>query len=185
MPVAGKLQTKKSMKRLLTIVAALALLVTGCKKDETTSSNNNNNNNNTDNNYYFKAKIDGTDWSADMASTNTYAQVPHAGLLTISASLTTVTDGFFLGNIKYNGPGTYKVGVGGEDNYIRYTTGTVANNTYSAWKAEVPGSTTSGTIIVTKDDAGVIEGTVEFDGYSEEKKTTKKITEGKFRMKKS
>lgn len=173
------------MKKLLTIISVITLLATACKKsDDTTPAGNNNNTNDT--NYYFTAKIDGTAWEADMSSTNTYANVPHTGLLTISASLATVTDGFFLGNISgYNGAGTYTVGTGGGNSYIRYTTGSVGAGTYSAWKAEVPGSTTTGTVTITKDDGGVIEGTLKFDGYSEEKKTTKSITDGKFRMKKS
>ncbi len=172
------------MKQLLTIIAVISLLSTGCNKSNPAPPSNNNSNNNND--YYFTAKIDGVDFSADMNSSNTYANVPHNGLLTISAALTTVTDGFFLGNISnYNGAGTYTIGKGGNGSYIRYTSGSVGAGTYSAWKAEEPGSTTTGTIVITKDDATVIEGTVQFDGYSEEKKTTKKITDGKFRMKKS
>lgn len=173
------------MKKLLTLIAAITMLATACKKKEDNTSNNNTNNT-TDTNYYFTAKVDGTNWSADMKSSNTSATAPHTGVITISAALATVTDGVFLMNIyQYKGAAAYTMGVGGDNNYIRYTTGTVANNSYSSWKAEVPGSTTTGTVTITKDDNGVIEGTFQFDGYSEEKKTTKKITEGKFRMKKS
>lgn len=172
------------MKSLLTLVAVVSLFATSCKKDGTTAPTNNNNN--TSNDYYFTAKIDGVDFSADMNSSSTYVNEPHNGLLTISASLSKATDGVFLGNIsQYNGAGTYVVGKGGNGSYIRYMAGSVGAGTYSAWKAEEPGSTTTGTVVITKDDGTVIEGTVEFDGYSEEANTTKKITEGKFRMKKS
>lgn len=175
------------MSKIYNIMLAavmIAATLTSCNK--TTTPDPAPNTNTTDTNFYFTAKVDGVNWAADMKSTNSYANVPHSGLLTISASLTTVTDGFFLMNIyNYTGAGTYTVGTGGGDSYIRYTSGSVGNGTYSAWKAEVPGSTTTGTVVVTKDDATVIEGTVQFEGYSEEKKTKKMITEGKFRMKKS
>lgn len=176
------------MKKLSRFAAGLLLmsgLVMSCSKTETTPQSGNNNNNTVDTNFYFTAKVDGVDWKADMNAFNTFAEEPHSGFLSVSASLTTVTDGFFLMNVSsYSGAGTYTLGTGGGNSYVRYTTGTVANGSYSAWKAETPGSTTTGTLVVTKDENGIIEGTLEFDGYSEEKKTTKKITEGKFRMKK-
>lgn len=172
------------MKKLILLMLPVLIGALSCSKSNdpapaaTTTGTNNTN-------YYFNAKVDGVSWSADMQSSNTSAQSYHAGSITIQAALTTVTDGVFLANIfNYNGAGTYVVGTGGGNNYIRYTTGTAANNTYSAWKAETPGSTTTGKIVVTNDANGVVEGTFEFEGYSEETKDTKQITEGEFRMKK-
>lgn len=167
----------------LTMVMAIGVMLHSCKKDETKP--NNNNNNTTDTNFYFTAKIDGVDWAADKSTTNLYYEIPHANFLSIFASMATVTDGFFLVNISgYTGAGTYIIGGSGNNSYGRYTTGTVANNSYSSWKAEDPGSATTGTVVITKDDANILEGTIVFDGYSEEKKTTKTITDGKFRIKK-
>lgn len=155
------------------------------KSNDPAPANNNNSTPTTNTNYYFTAKVDGVDWSADMQSSNTMVSSPHAGSLSLQAALSDVTKGVFLANVfNYNGAGTYTMGTGGGNNYIRYTTGTAANGSYSAWKAETPGSTTTGKIVVTSDANGVVEGTFEFDGYSEETKDTKKITEGKFRMKK-
>lgn len=171
------------MKNLSLIFLSIMLAgFISCSKTEDPAPTNNTTT--TDTNYYFTAKVDGTDWTADMQSSNTSAKSFHAGSITIQASLTDVTKGVFLMNIMgYNGAGTYTVGTGGNNNYIRYTTGTAANGSYSAWKAETPGSTTTGTVTITKDENGVIEGTLEFEGYSEETKDIKKITEGKFRMK--
>lgn len=172
------------MKKILCMMLLLSVFVLSCSKDET-KPNNNTNTNNANDNYYFTTKIDGVEWSADMSSKSSYVNTPHPGMLTISAALTQVTSGFFLINLyNYTGAKTYIVGGAGNNSYARYTTGSVGAGTYSAWKAEDPGSTTTGTVTITSDANGVVEGTVVFDGYSEEKKTTKKITEGKFRMKK-
>lgn len=176
------------MSKKFTIFSAILIfcsVLVSCNKTTTTPDSNNNNSNTQDTNFYFTAKIDGTDWKADMSSTNTYATNSHSTLLTIGAALTTVTDGVFLCNLSgYKGAAGYTVGTGGGDNYIRYTTGSVGAGTYSAWKAETPGSSTTGTVTITKDENNIIEGTFSFDGYSEEKKTTKSVTDGKFRMKK-
>lgn len=169
------------MRKLFTLSLILGLALGSCKKEETKPQTNNSGGNN---NYYFTAKVDGMDWSADVASTTTYANKPHQGMLTISASLSDVTAGFFLINLSgYSGAKSYSVGGAGNNSYARYTTGSVGKGTYSAWKAEDPGSSTTGTVVITSDDGAVVEGTVVFDGYSEEAKTTKKITEGKFRLK--
>lgn len=171
------------MKKLLYVFTMLISAgIVSCSKTDTTTPSTPAAT--VDTNFYFMAKVDGTDWSADMQSTNTSINSHHAGSLTIQASLTDVTKGVFLCNIfTYSGAGTYVMGTGGGNNYIRYTTGTAANGSYSAWKAETPGSTTTGKVIVTKDDNGIVEGTFEFEGYSEETKDNKQITEGKFRMK--
>lgn len=176
------------MKRIytwLTLVLVIATAISCSKTSDPQPNNNNNNNNTTDTNFYFTAKIDGADWSADMQSTNTSITSSHQGLLTIQAALSPVTSGVFLINLyNYNGAGTYTVGTGGTNSYARYMTGSVATSNYSAWKAETPGSITTGTFTITKDDGSIVEGTFSFDGYSEETKDTKKITDGKFRMKK-
>lgn len=175
------------MKRIYTGFVMLLITATAisCSKTTDPQPNNNNNNNATDTNFYFTAKIDGADWSADMQSANTSISSPHQGSLSIQAALTTVTSGVFLINLyNYNGAGSYTVGTGGTNSYARYTTGSVATSNYSAWKAETPGSTTTGIFTITKDDGSIVEGTFSFDGYSEETKDTKKITDGKFRMKK-
>ena len=78
------------------------------------------------------AKIDGTDWSADMQSANTSVQSYHQGSITIQAALTTITSGVFLINLyNYNGAGTYTVGGSGTNSYARYTTGGAATGNYS------------------------------------------------------
>lgn len=164
------------MKQLILCMLAIVFLATSCKKDS---------NNTPDENYYFTAKIDGVDYSADVTSASTYVINHHGSLLTISAALPTVTDGVFLANLSgYTGEQSYTVGTGGGTSYARYTTGSVGDGTYSSWKAETPGSTTTGVFVIAKDDGSVVEGTFQFDGYSEEAKTTKKITDGKFRLKK-
>jgi len=171
------------MKRISLLIAfAFTIGTVSCNK---TTDPQPSGSSNTNNDYYFTTKVDGADWSADMQSTNTFAQSYHQGSLTIQAALTDVTAGVYLINLyNYTGAGTYTVGTGGGNSYARYTTGTAANGSYSAWKAETPGSTTTGTVTITKDESGVIEGTLQFEGYSEETKTTKQITDGKFRMKK-
>lgn len=174
------------MKNTLYILfAALSFATISCNKTTDPQTNQPNQPTNTDTNYYFTAKVDGVDWNADMQSSNTSIQSHHQGSITIQAALTDVTDGVFLINLyDYTGADSYTVGTGGNNSYARYTTGTAANGSYSSWNAETPGSSTSGTFTITKDDGSVVEGTFEFDGYSQEAKDTKKITEGKFRMKK-
>ncbi len=161
------------MKKLMILLAAVVMFFTACNK------NDNNNTTGGNNNYYFTAKIDGVDFAADMSSTVTEATKPHAGFLTLSAAKTDVLDGAFLVNISnYTGTGTYSVGTG--NNYARHTVGNIVNG--QSWEASDK-SGTSGEVIVTSDNNGVIEGTFSFIGLTTKDNSSKIFSDGKFRMK--
>ncbi|TZF82730.1 hypothetical protein FW774_14645 [Pedobacter sp. BS3] len=169
---------------ILTVFAGLS----SCKKDK------DNDNDGSGGDFYFTVKVDGNSFSGDMSKAEGFGLFKyHEGTLSFSIAkdVANPATGTFLMNILsgYNGAGSYKVGVGGGTNYARYTTGSmVGGGTVSFWTAETGSGSTAnnigtGTIVVSSDKNGVVEGTFSFDGYNNADHTTKHFTEGKFRLK--
>ncbi len=171
----------------------MTILLTGlvsCEKGGTDDDNDNDKKGD----FYLTAKIEGTNFTADLSDTKTWGAFKyHTGTLSISVpdNVANAGEGTIMLNILegYNGAGTYKVGVGGNaKNYARYSTGSMGTGNLNSWAAETGSASSAndvgqGTIVVTSDKSNVVEGTFQFDGYNNTGKTTKKITEGKFRLK--
>ena len=151
--------------------------------------------------FYFTAKIDGQDFVADMKScecstpadflTETYK---HNNNLYIRAKKNTANanEGEFflsLGSVStpYSGAGVYEL-VPEEGVYagVSYTLNSekwaVGDASLGAKSGQLIYSPTTGTVTITKDENKVVEGTFSFDVYNEALQSTKKITEGKFRL---
>lgn len=144
--------------------------------------------------FYLTAKLGEASFTADLSDTETWGAFKyHEGSLTISVAdnIANVGEGTLMLNILdgYKGAGTYKVGVGGNvKNYARYTTGSMGTGNLNFWAAETGSASSAndigtGSIVVTSEKGGVVEGTFQFDGYNNNNQTTKNITEGKFRLK--
>ena len=84
--------------------------------------------------------------------------------------------------MNYSGPATYTTGDNlANTNLIQYITVTpVAGWISNAVTASV-GGLTPGSITITSDSDGVVEGTFSFDGYNGSDMSTKVITEGSFK----
>lgn len=123
----------------------------------------------------MSAKVDGTTWSATLAVQATKAN----GVLSVAGTGSAGQINITLGT--YTGPGTYTLGpAGGPSNTAIYTLTTAPFTAHSA-----SGVLGSGTVTVTSDTNGRVEGTFNFDGKNNSGPaiTTKLITDGNFSAK--
>lgn len=161
------------MKRIVSVVFILSVLFSSCKKES---------------GYYFNVKIDGENFSADLRDPVRYGAWRRENSLYINATKDVVNPS--LGTFKiriydsYYGAGRYVVGRGARGNHsASYIMGTLANGgTISSWEADVWEPVTSGVLVITSDENGVIEGTLEFEGREYRGNSIKRITNGNFRM---
>lgn len=173
-------------KFLKTVSLSIALLIAmiSCNKDDDNATDSP-----AGGDFYLTAKIDGTDFTADLGDPATWGAFKyHAGTLTISVAddVANVGQGTIMINLlsSYKGAGTYTVGVGSTgNNYARYTQGSMATGNLNSWNAETSHNASgTGTVTVTSDANNIVEGTFGYTGYSTNG-SSKKISEGKFRLK--
>lgn len=149
-------------------------------------SNNDDDNdgNNNAGNEHFTAKIDGTDWSASTNFDTTGGTLTSNAGMTVLAVQGSDENGVAINFsiINYNGPDTYTTGDNmSNSNLIQYITVSPVAGWVSNAVTSVVGGLTPGSITVTSDSDGVVEGTFSFDGYNADDMSTKVITEGSFK----
>lgn len=121
----------------------------------------------------MSANVDGTSWNASLAVQATST----SGVLSVGGTGTGGQINLTIGT--YTGPKTYAIGAaGGPGNSAMYTLTTSPFTSYSA--TMVLGS---GTITVTSDSGGYVEGTFSFNGLVSAGGTPKVITNGSFKAK--
>ncbi len=82
----------------------------------------------------------------------------------------------------YDGPGTYTAGDAiTNTNIMQYLTIDPIASWASSLASAALGGLEAGTVTVTSDSDGVVEGTFSFEGYNGEDMTSKMVTEGKFK----
>ena len=175
-------------KTIFYSILACVLLLASCKKDDN-KNNGNNNNNNKD--YYFTVKIDDETFSADVSNPDIYGvSKPNVSSLTIVAvkNLTNPGDGMFVLNLgnTYTGPNTYNLGeISDANNFASYTVTKDFLPTF--WEArDDDGNGSSGTLTITSDADGIVEGTFKFAGIRTSGSINpglRHFTEGKFKLK--
>lgn len=85
--------------------------------------------------------------------------------------------GFLLTISSYDGPGTYELGVDSKENLATWINGLTLGDRYTtAFEG------TSGSIVVSSDAEGVVEGSFEFTGKLSNTSVAKTITNGKFKL---
>lgn len=85
--------------------------------------------------------------------------------------------GFLLRISSYEGPGTYELGIDKLENLAIWINGPTAGDQYStAFQG------TSGSIVVSADEEGVVEGTFGFTGKLSDTSASKTVTNGKFKV---
>lgn len=147
----------------------LATSLLSCKKDS--------NNNSATGNGTMTAKVDGASFTAGLAVTATItATTPK-----VCAFAGTGSDGQIninLGN--YTGPGTYSIGSSSPTNAAIYT---LTASPFTAYSANMVLG--SGTVTITSDTGGYLEGTFSFSASNNSGGTmvTKNVTDGSFRIK--
>ena len=159
----------------LSIIIASALLIS-CSKDDDGSGSNGGDE-------YLTASIEGTSWSASTDYDTTTAKLvktqTQTTLLVQGSDNNGSAISFSLPT--YSGVGTYKTGDSYTNpNLLQYAT---IKPAFSSWSSNLATAATNippGTIIITAEDGKIVEGTFSFTGYSADK-TTKNITEGKFK----
>jgi Family of unknown function (DUF6252) len=85
--------------------------------------------------------------------------------------------GFLLRISPYDGPGTYELGVADNENLAIWINGPTPGDQYST---AFQGS--SGSIVVSADAEGIVEGTFGFTGKLNDTSAAKTITNGKFKV---
>jgi len=123
----------------------------------------------------MNATVDGSSWNASLAVQATST----SGVLSIGGTGTAGQINLTIGS--YTGPKTYTIGAaGGPSNSAMYTLTASPFTSYSA--TMVLGS---GTVTVTSDSGGYVEGTFSFDGKNNSgpSVTTKVVTNGSFKAK--
>lgn len=185
--------------KLFTLAVAFIIGLNACSKKDNPNPTEEKENNGS---FYFNAKIDGTDFSADMKScecttpasflTEAYK---HNGNLYIKAkkNTTNASEGEFwvsIGSVSspYTGAGAYALvpqqGVYAGVSYtLNSTKWGVGDEMIGFANGQGIYSTTTGTITITKDESSIVEGTFSFNATTNPVSTTKVVTEGKFRMK--
>ncbi len=88
-----------------------------------------------------------------------------------------VGKGILLRITSYDGPGTYELGVATSENLATWINGPTAGDQYSSLFQG-----TSGSIVVFKEEDGVIEGTFGFTAKLSDTSAAKTITNGKFKV---
>lgn len=152
--------------KTLTIALLSSLIFLGCKKSGTSAITGGGN---------MSAKVDGSSWDATLAVQASNS----SGVLSVGGTGTGGQINLTLGG--YTGAKTYTIGAaGGPSNQASYTLTSSPFTSYSA--TFVLGS---GTVTITSDSGGYVEGTFSFDGKNNSGPTvlTKTITNGTFRAK--
>ena len=166
------MNTLKELSRYAFII--MALFLTACESDD--ESGDTTDDTTSAGAEFVTAKVDGADFEAAQDPAVIVGAALAGGVLNIQGVTIRIT----INN--YDGPGTYVSG-DSETNFnsMNYLTLTPVaawiNNNITA----VLGGIGTGTVEVTSDADGVVEGTFSFTGYNGEDMSTKEITEGSFK----
>ena len=135
---------------------------------------------------HLTAKIDGTDFiaSLDPASLIGATKSTTNGMTIVTGQGSTNNGDFInFSIIGYTGPGEYKTGDElTNPNGIMY--GEIDGGSPQAWSSGLASNAAGlphGTITITVDADGELEGTFSFEGYNGDDMSTKSITEGSFK----
>jgi len=115
------------------------------------------------------ATVDGAAWEA--APETAFWASYHADSLTISCATADSSSALNLNISGYTGPGSYALTEG--QTYAQLVGGALSTDP-GAWVSS------TGTVDVTRDAGGVVEGTFSFEGTDATSSTTKVITDGVF-----
>lgn len=167
------LENSTCMKTLITVIGKVSLIgiliaFGGCSAEENPSGKEE-----------ISASVSGI---GSFTSSKDFDTVFGTKILTGTATTLNIqgTDntgkGFLLRISVYSGPGTYELGFNKVD-LASWINGPTAGNQYST---AYQGS--SGSIVVSADLDGHVEGTFEFVGKLSDTSSTKKVTNGKFKV---
>lgn len=153
----------KSMKTIL--FASLCTLLFSCNKSDIPAITGGGN---------MSATVDGSSWNATLAVQATIS----SGVLSVGGTGTAGQINLTIGT--YTGPKAYTINAASPSISAMYTLTTSPFTSYSA--TSVLGS---GTITITSDTGGYVEGTFSFDGKNNSGPTilTKTVTSGSFKAK--
>ena len=174
---------KVFQKTMYYSMLCMALIFTACNKDDSMEEEEQGGANTSE---FFTAKVDGADFAASNdPATLIGGQKNTANGSTVLTCQGSTNDGNAINfNIlDYNGPGTYTTGDAlANPNLIQY----LEINPVAGWGSNLDtaavGGLRPGSIEITKDENGVVEGTFSFEGYNADDMTTKNVTEGRFKV---
>ena len=143
----------------LFLLTVLSVALFSCKKDSTNIGGGGTSS--------MTAKVDNQSWTASL----TVKAIKNSTALALTGTATGSQITIVIPT--YTGAGTYQLGQS-QENYASYTSGT---DNYSANAAVGAGS-----VNVTSDAGGIIQGTFQFNGINEGSLVQKSITTGAFKI---
>lgn len=157
----------KNLKKLF-LGCLILFTVTACKKEDGVG--------NTKVDGFMTAKVDGKDWSGG------YAVEAQKGSPALRLAGTGDGGQINIDFFNYTGPKTYTIG-GSISNSANNTNASYTATTLPPVMALTLGGLGSGSITITKDEGGYVEGTFSFNAKTGENGKTVTVTEGKFKAK--
>lgn len=158
----------------------MALLVTACDNDDDSTDGGDDPDGATGTEF-VTAKIDGADYAAAQDPAVIVGATIDGGVFAVQGG-TNDGETIRITINNYDGPGTYITGdVVTNGNMLAYVTLTPLATWMNGGVTALVDGVGTGTIEVTSDADGVVEGTFSFKGYNGEDMTTKTITEGQFK----
>jgi len=176
---------KTFRKTIYLSIVCLAMVFVSCSSDD--DNNDDGGGGNNGGGEYFTAKVNGADFAAstDFATLIGGVKSTANGINILTGQGSTNSGNFINFSIfEYNGPGTYATGDSIQSvNGINY--GELVNQTtVNMWSSNLGSAAAGvnpGSITITVDADGIIEGTFSFDGYNGADMSTKNITNGSFK----
>ncbi|ARV12498.1 DUF6252 family protein [Gilvibacter sp. SZ-19] len=157
----------------------MALLVTACDKDDDSSGGGDDPAASGDE--FVTAKVDGANFAAAQDPAVIVGAVIDSGVLNVQGG-TNSGDTIRITIVGYDGPGTYTSGDNATNpNLMGYFTVSPVAGWLNNGVTSLVDGVGAGTVEVTSDADGVVEGTFSFKGYNAEDMTMKTITEGQFK----
>lgn len=158
----------------------MVLLATACDKDDD-STDGDEDTTGASGSEFVTAKVDGANFAAAQDPAVIVGAVLESGTLNVQGG-TNDGDTIRITVIGYDGPGTYTSGDNATNpNLMGYFTVSTVEGWLNNGVTALVDGIGAGTVEVTSDADGVVEGTFSFKGYNGDDETTKTITEGKFK----
>lgn len=172
------MKTLKELSRYAFIV--MALFLTACSEDDDAAAADDTTTE-ASGDEFVTAKIDGADFAAAQDPAVIVGATIDSGVLAVQGG-TNDGDTIRITIIGYDGPGTYRSGDNPTNgNMMAFITLTPVANWMNGGVTALVEGVGTGTVEVTSDSDGVVQGTFSFKGYNAEDMSMKEITEGKFK----
>lgn len=165
----------------LAAVMILSLLATACSGDDDATTATDDDTDTAAGAEFVTAKVDGANFAAAQEPAVIVGATIDSGVLAVQGG-TNDGETIRVTVVGYDGPGTYTTGDNPTNgSMLMYLTLTPTATWMNSGITALVDGIGTGTVVVSSDSDGVVEGTFSFTGYNAEDMSTKEVTEGKFK----